>query len=521
MERIPQPHPVPRVARLPRIAIGGILHETNTFAPNPTTLGDFAERTHLAGAAMIDAGTGSHSALGGAIAAANGQATLVPTLFTSAMPGGPVTDATFASLAADLTGRIRQAHSPYPKLDGIVLLLHGAMVTGSDPDPEGTLLTRIRDIVGRHLPVAVVVDSHANLSQRMVDLADLIVGYQQYPHVDTWHRGHEAMTLCLELVRTGTRPITAFRKLPLLMPLVAQSTDPGMPLAPLLERADFWRTQPGIVSISVVPGFPYSDVPDAGASVIVHGAPGNSAQVAEIADDLAHSWWNLRDRFEIEATPLDDLPAEPPPGLTVLADIADNPGAGASSDSTHILHRFLDLGLGDAAFATIADSAAVTACHEAGIGALLDIGIGGRATSHSGNPAWATWRVDHLGNGIFTNEGPMATNAVSRIGRTATVRAGGISVILSERRAQALDPSVFRAGGIEPERCRWLVVKSSVHYRAAFRTMATTMIDVECPGLSPSNLRSLTYNRLRCPIVPLDAPDSPAVTVGERDRAHA
>ena len=231
----------------------------------------------------------------------------------------------------------------------------------------------------------------------------------------------------------------------------------------------------------------------------------DTGYAARVADELAGLWWQQMHAFDIAATPPDDLPSDPGPGITVLADIADNTGAGAPGDGTHLIRHFLDRKLGDAAFATIVDPEAVRACHEAGHGATLVIGIGGRATPNSGTPVEREWEIVHLGDGVFVNEGPMSHGAVSRIGRTATVRSGGISVILCERRAQALDPAVFRAGGILPDGCRWLVVKSSVHYRAAFRAMANNMIDVECPGLSTSHLRSLTYNRVRRPIVPLDA----------------
>jgi len=521
MEPFGSPRPA-RSSRLPRIAIGGILHETNTFAPGPTTLAAFGERTLLRGSEIVKAGSGSDSALGGAVDSAVGRARLVPTVFASAMPGGPVEDATFATLADDLLDRLRRANAGYPRLAGVVLLLHGAMVTESDDDPEGTLLERVRAIVGPDRPIAVSLDSHANITARMVAVSDLIVAYQTYPHVDTHDRGEEAMRACLEMADTGMRPMAAYRRLPLLMPLIAQGTAPDGPLAPLLAQAATFRADPGIASISIVPGFPFSDIPGAGGAVLAYAHPGPEASelTESAADALGETWWSLRDRFAIAATPLADLPDVIPPGVTVLADIADNPGAGGSSDSTHILRHAITQGWEGAAFATIADPEAVAACHAAGVGAAIDLAVGGKATRLSGEPGTATWTVDHLGDGVFVNEGAMAKGATSRIGRTATVRHGGISVILSERRAQALDPSVFRAGGIDPGRCRWLVVKSSVHYRASFTTLATTMIDIECPGLSTSHLRALPYNRVARPIAPLDADARlPAAQAG--DTLHA
>ena len=522
MHRHPPSGPI-RPARLPRIAIGGILHETNTFSPWRTTLPAFAERSLLRGTAMIDAAAGSDSALGGAVTAAAGRADLVPTLFASAMPGGSVTDETFAELAGDLFARLRRAQSGFPRLAGVVLLLHGAMVTGSDPDPEGTLLEKVRGIVGPGCPIAVVLDSNANVSRRMVDAADFLAAYQTYPHLDTSARGREAMEACLAMIEGAPPPVVAFRTLPLLMPLIAQSTAPDAPLGPVLARAAALRAEPGIASLSIVPGFPFSDVPDAGAAVLVHALdrPGGRGLAEEAADDLAALWWASRERFAMAATPLADVPLEPVPGVTVLADIADNPGAGGSSDSTHILHHFLANGVRDAAFATIVDPEAVAACHAAGAGAGIDLAVGGKATVQSGPPVEARWEIEHLGDGVFLNEGRMSHGARNRLGRTATVSTAGISVMLCERRTQALDPSMFRAGGIVPEQCRWLVVKSSVHYRASFAVLATRMIDVECPGLSPSRLQSLDYHRVPRPIVPLDAIPASATSPVNEETLHA
>ena len=509
--------------RLPRIAVGGILHETNTFAPRPTMLADFEERSFLLGQRMIDVAGGTDSALGGVIAAAQDRAVLVPTLFTSAMPGGRVTNDTFSMLSSDLLDRLRRADNSYPRLDGVVLLLHGAMVTETEDDPEGFLLGRVREIVGAACPIAVVLDSHANITRRMVQTADLIVGYGKYPHIDTWARGYDILIACLDMITGKERPVVAFRKLPLLMPLVSQSTDHGDPLTPVLERTAWWRSRREIASISIVPGFPYSDVPDAGAALLVYAwdFPGFREYADRAADELSELWWSGRGLYDLQAAPLEILFSERRTGTTVVADVADNPGAGAPCDSTHILCAFLDHGLEGAAFSTIVDPEAVAACHKAGKGATLDIGIGGKASRFSGEPVIANWQIDHLGDGTFANEGPMSNGAVSNIGRTATVRSQGISVILCERRAQTLDPAAFRAGGIEPEGCRWLVVKSSVHYRAAFRTLANKMIDVECPGLSTSNLRALTYNRVRRPIAPLDEMNDLALSRPGQDSARA
>ncbi|HYJ13175.1 MAG TPA: M81 family metallopeptidase [Thermomicrobiales bacterium] len=496
--------------RSPRIAIGGILHETNTFSPGVTTLDDFRHRTLLRGDDLLRAARGGPGAPGGALAAA-GDATILPLLLASATPGGPVTTETFESLAGDLTDRLRGHQRRWPGIDGVLLFLHGAMVTTTDDDPDGTLLLRIRELVGDRVPVMAVIDSHANISARMVDMTNGLFAYRDYPHTDTFERGMEAMRACLNLTGTTARTSTVSRRLPLLMPLLAQSTDAGSPFCPVVERAEWWRTQPGIESISLVPGFPFADVAGAGATVLVRARDQRLA--GDVADDLATQWWNLRGDFSVQGMALGDWNATPGNKPTVLAEISDNPGAGGTGDGTHLLRYLIDAGYERVACGALHDPAAVDACHRAGVGAVLPLAVGGRAHSSSGQPVTGAWTVVHLGDGSYTNEGAMSHGARGSLGRTATVVLGAVSVMLSAQRTQTLDPGVFRAGGIEPERCLWLAVKSSVHYRAGFRAVAGDLIDVECPGLSPSSLQSLEYQRVIRPIAPLDTEVSLSLTL--------
>ncbi len=495
---------VPSRRRQPRIAIGGILHETNTFAPFTTTLEDFRARVLLRGEGLLQALATGPGAAAGAFAAA-GEATVLPLLFASATPGGPVTAEAFAELADELLDRLRWGRRKWPGIDGVVLFLHGAMVTTSDPDPEGTLLHRIRAEVGSGIPVVAVIDSHANVTARMVAAADALVAYRAYPHTDTFARGQEAMRLCLQLVRSGDRLQVAWRKLPLMMPLLAQTTIGNAPFRPVVALADTWRDAPGITSVSLVPGFPYADTPAAGGSVLVYADEIERAAAA--VQDLADCWWQVRRAFAVRGVSLAAVPTTPDARPTVLAEISDNPGAGGAGDATHLLRHLLDGPFQHVALATLHDPAAVDACHAAGVGANLTLSLGGHAHPSSGSPITAEWTVAHLGDGNYVNEGGMSTGARGALGRTATVVRGTVSVILNQQRAQTLDPGVFRAGGVEPEHCQWLAVKSSVHYRAGFQALAGRMIDVESAGLSPSNLQSLEFARVMRPMVPLDDVD--------------
>jgi microcystin degradation protein MlrC len=492
-----------------RIAVGGIAHETNTFASAPTTLDDFRQRALLTGNALLMNAQGTDGALGGIIAAADGRAELLPTLFASATPSGMVTAATFATLRDGLLSRLRAHHRRYPGVDGVVLVLHGAMVVDGVDDAEGKLLRGVRDLVGDRCPVVVVVDFHANLSPAMVDAVDLVIPYRTYPHVDTCARGEVALGLCLDLIAGAVQPRTAWRSLPLLSPLPSQTTEGDGAFATLAAMANGLATRPGVLNVSLVPGFPYSDVPEAGASVLVTTDTDHDL-AGTLADELAARWWNERSAMQTAGVPLDRLdPALFRPtqeGPIVLADIADNPGAGAPGDSTGVLRHCFEHGYAGIALATLPDPGAVAACHAAGVGVTLRLAVGGKRSPWSGQPIERDWTIRHLGSGVFANRGPIGAGGTTRLGRTATVESAGITVMLCERRMQTLEPAAFEAGGIDPHRMNALVVKSSVHFRAGFRGVTRQMIDCEAPGLSTSHLHTLPYRHAPRPTPTREAP---------------
>ena len=508
MHRIP-PSPSGSRRFSPRIGVGGISHETNTFSPVPTTLDAFRARAYLIGDAVVQQGRGTRNALGGIIdAATEAGATLVPTLFASAMPGGVVSREAFEHLRDRLLDRLRPPYvGPLP-LSGVVLALHGAMVVEGEEDAEGVLLRDVRAAVGSDIPVVAVLDFHANVSPLMASAADLLLGYCTYPHVDTYERGQEAVEQVLALRKGRFRPATALRVVPLLAPLPAQRTTGPTPMGEVMRRAQDLRRQPGVMSVTVAGGFPYSDVPGAGLSVHV-ATDGDQALANQVADQVASSAWERRARFETRGLGPEEaidraLELAVPGRPVVLADVADNPGAGAAGDGTALLSHLLARGVTGAALGVIADAGTVAAAIAAGEGAIVRRGVGGQTDLRHGAPVEASWRVQAVSDGAFTNQGPMGRGGATRLGRTVVLEAGGVEVVVCERRVQALDPELFRAVGIDPTARRLLAVKSSVHFRAAFEPLAAAVLEVETPGLSSSDLHALPYQRVRRPIWPLD-----------------
>jgi microcystin degradation protein MlrC len=296
----------------------------------------------------------------------------------------------------------------------------------------------------------------------------------------------------------------------MLTPLTAQRTDGPTPLGALFARVHGLEAAPGVLAITLAPGFPYSDIRDAGMAILVttDNAPDLAAR---IADDLAADAWARRHDFAA-ATTLTSLPdaiaclATPSERPIVLADVADNPGAGGSGDGTAILDALLKARIPGAALASIADPLSVRRAQEVGRGNTGPFILGGKTDAHHGAPLTVPARVAWLGDITFVHRGPMGTGAQSRLGGGAMLEIGEppVRVIVTEHRTQVLDPEIFRVVGIVPEEQRVLVVKSSVHFRAAFAPLASQIIEVDSPGLASPNLHAFPYRKLRRPIWPLE-----------------
>ncbi|HYI15017.1 MAG TPA: M81 family metallopeptidase [Thermomicrobiales bacterium] len=496
-----------------RIAIGGVSHETNTFSSIPTDLAQFQRRTLLRGPALIQASRGVGNVLGGMVDTASDLGwQLVPLLFASATPSGKVRRGTFEMLANELVRGLSDARRDGP-LDGVLLALHGAMVAEAIEDADGELLRRVRRAVGPETPVAVVFDFHANLTPAIVEYTDLILGFETYPHIDTYQRGCEAVRL-LELLHLRViQPVHALRQVPMLISLPAQWSAPSMPMGKLMRMALQLKQAPGIVNVVLAGGFPYSDIRDAGLAVVVT-TDGNPELAARTADRIARAAWERREQFRPALTTLADAiqiarDGAPGSGPVVLADVADNPGAGGAGDGTAILAALLEARVEGAALAVITDLESVELAERIGAGNRGRFRLGGKIDRLHGPTLEVEARVRSIGEVAFTHRGPMGAGSRTRLGRTVVLEVGAagrppVEVIVCDHRLQVLDPELFRAVGIEPERRRVLVVKSSVHFRAAFEPLAGTIIAVDGPGLSAPDLTSFHYRRVRRPIWPLD-----------------
>ncbi len=485
-----------------RLFLAMMSHETNTFSNVPTDRAQFEARHLHYGGEILETFRGTGTCLGGMIdAALRTGATLLPSVAVSASPAGRVTGDIYRAVKERMLADLGTAG----RLDGVLLDLHGAMVPEGLDDGEGDVITAVRDLVGPDVPIAVTLDFHGNLSAAMVKQATLLHGYKTYPHVDMRERGAEAALRLLDVVAGRLRPTAAFRKPPMLPPLGNQGTARG-PMRRLYDLAGEMEQDPRVISVSVFAGFPFSDIPDAGLGIYV--ATENDQALAErLAEKLARVAWEHRLEFLHTALPVKEavakaLAAEGRP--IVLADMADNTGGGAAGDGTELLRELVRVGARSAVVACLWDPAAVRECAKAGVAARVTLEVGGKVDDRHGAPLSVTGTVRTLSDGRFVHKGPMMRGLPGRLGTTAVLDVDDVKVILISYRWQTLDPEMIRFVGLDPLAEKILVVKSTIHYRAAFEPIAKEIIEVDAPGLSSSNLARFTFKRIRRPIFPLD-----------------
>lgn len=477
-----------------RIGVLGFLHETNTFAPGLTELERFVEADAwpglTEGPALLAATRGMNLAISGFVAAAQAAGhEIVPLLWCSANPSGPVADDAYEAIALRIETLLGQAGS----LDALFLDLHGAMVTQSLDDAEGDLLRRLRRITGPRLPYVVALDFHAILTQAMVDQAQVMVAYRSYPHVDMAQTGERAAAM-LQRLLAGERFRVAWRKLDFLVSMPWQSTLGDEPAAQLMALARSLEHE-AVPEVQFMPGFPNSDTPGSGPAVLVYARTQDAAEQA--ASALAAAVNARRHRFSGRLhTPEEALASLAPSGRTILADTQDNPGGGASGDTTGMLRALIEDRTAGACVALLCDPAFAQIAHAQGVGAFFDAALGGRGFPGD-HPLAERFEVLALGDGQFTGTGPFYLGCRMSLGPMARVRTQGIDVLVSSRKQQAADQAMFHHLGTRAQDYRVLVLKSSVHFRADFAALAERILVTKAPGANTADLHDLHFRRLR------------------------
>jgi len=478
-----------------RIAIGGFLHESNTFAPLPAGRARFREGSLTYGPALAGAWGEAHHELGGFIRGATRFGyDIVPTAAAWATPAGPVADDFYEHLTDALVTGCRMA-----KPDGVLVALHGAMVTPKYPDADAETLRRLRAAVGPGVPIACTLDFHANVSPDMANSADVLVGYQTYPHVDQRECGLKAAELLTRAVKGEVRPVCAVAKPPMLIHLLGQATD-REPMKGLMAAARAAERRPGVLSVSVMAGFPYADVPDMGASVIAV-TDGDRGQARSVADEIAAMMWDVRDQLNVPCPQPEEavrraLASARTPVLLI---------GGSAGDGTVLLAELLRQRATGFVVVLYAPEA-VALAQAAGVGGTFEGSVGGAVDRMHGDPVPVRGTVRSLHDGKWVEvEARHGGRRENDQGPTAVIDLGdGNALVLDSLRTPPFSLGQLTSVGIDPAAARVIVVKAAVAYKAAYAPIAGEVIEVDTPGLTAINPARFRYARIRRPMFPLD-----------------
>jgi microcystin degradation protein MlrC len=401
-------------------------------------------------------------------------------------------------------------------LDAVYLDLHGAMVTEHLDDGEGEILRRVREVIGKDLPLLVSLDLHANVTPEMVEYADALIAYRTYPHVDMADTGRAAAKHLALLLKTKQKLAKAFRQLPFLIPISWQCTN-DQPAKGIYQKLAALQSE-SIPTLSFAPGFPAADFAHCGPSVFAYGRTQADADIA--VDKLAALIESHENDFDgriftsdegvRHAMELAKTASKP----IIIADTQDNPGAGGDSDTTGMLRALVRNNASRAAIGVIYDPASAKAAHAAGVGAIVTLALGGKSGIPGDAPYKETFIVENLSDGKFVAPGPYYGGRDMDMGPSAALRIGDVRVVVSSHKAQLADQSMYRYVGIEPTEQSILVNKSSVHFRADFEPIAEKLLICAAPGAMPADTAALPWTRLRpgIRIKPNGAPFSPATS---------
>jgi microcystin degradation protein MlrC len=492
------------------IFVAGFQHETNTFAPTKADWAAFEAGSGYPpasrGAAMLDLLGGGSMPMGGFIRAARErQHTLLPSIWAGASPSAHVTRSAFERIA-DAVLQDARSYLQHGGFDAVYLDLHGAAVADHVDDCEGELLERLRAVVGPGMPVVASLDLHANVTERMLRHASAMTAFREYPHTDMPQAGARALQM-LEVLTGGERWVTHAERLPFLLPLNAQCTLLE-PAASVMRRlAQLEREH--AVQLSFSMGFPAADFPECGPVVFGSGADARQVQGAVHAlhaDIVARrSQWALDLHAPDEAVEHALRLAMQADAPVVMADTQDNPGAGGDANTTGLLHALLRLGAGRrypgrVALGLLHDPQAAQAAFAAGVGAQIELGVGMAVPTFTGRasdePVHGRFRVVAINDGTVPLHGPMTAGGTVHLGPCACVEMNGVHVLLTTAKGQLLDLDLFRFLGIHPEQMKLLVVKSSVHFRAAFTPIASHILVAKAPGPMAADPADLPWKHL-------------------------
>ena len=483
--------------RIERVLVALVRQEGHSFVPGNTTLADFALNGIITGAAVLER-VGNREVDGYLDAAEELGVELVPLLDAKAQSGPPLDDATFEHLAGEICEGIREHRDA---IDGVMLGLHGAMVTEGTDDAEGEILSRVRAIVGREVPIAATFDLHAHMTRQMSAHADVVVGYQTCPHVDLRRTGKVAMQILIRMIRGQVRPVISQRKIPM-MTSSETHDDRLFPNREVIAAAREAEADSRVLAATVFCTQPWLDVPELGWTVVV--VTDDDAVLGQSrADAIARKAWDYRDHYLVEKVDVDQAidAALAGAGVFALSEGADSTTAGGLGDGNLLLRALLRRGVDIPCLVMVSDSAAADLCVRAGVGATITTKLGGGSNPAFYSPVEVTGTVRTLTDGRYVNH--YGGIRPVDMGPTALLKVGSISVMIPTHRPPMVDYEAYLSVGADPRRMCIVQPKSAGAYREYYEPIATC-IDIDVPGPAGSDLTALPFKRIPRPLWPWD-----------------
>lgn len=494
-----------------RVAVLGFLLESNNFSP-VTTEADYRRRCYLEGDEILEELKQDAPRTPSEILAFKKRMDehgvdweLIPCVVADAEPGGPIDQPFFEATLAKMRGYLQKAGP----LDGVYVASHGAMLATEDWDPDATMYAMVRDVIGPDVPLIATLDLHTNVSARMAELTDVLVSYLTNPHVDQRERAAESADIMTEMWG-GMKPQQVFIKVPIAAPTVTLLTAEG----PYADLISYGQTKAGgdILNVSITAGFIYSDSPKCGMSVIVSSR--NDASPAKaLAEDIAGRAWADRNRFKKELTSLEQAtkiavangldPAKP---QVIMADVADNPGGGASGNTTFVAKAFTDADVQGAFIGLMIDESVVAMAHETGMGGSFQANFNANGGTEFDDALSLSVTVEKLTDGNFVGRRGILRGRSVSLGKCALLRAGDVLIGVASHRKQCADPAMIEQFGLDIGELRTLVVKSRGHFRAGFDEYFSPdrVYEIDCKGLTSPVLSNFNWSDLVRPVYPLD-----------------
>jgi microcystin degradation protein MlrC len=483
-----------------RIAVGSFFVESNNLVDTRMNIDSFERNELRRGTEVLEASTG---VVGGILEVLRERrAEIVPLLVASAVPGGPLTSKCYRQLKSELLCGLEAALP----VDGVILALHGSATAEDVGDLEGDLLQSVRDLVTPAIPVVATLDTHAYVTDKMIQSSDALIAWETYPHKDTYTTGVRGVQMLLEILESKDKPVMVMARVPVLASGIHGHTDGPGPFADLMRLAKSHEGKEGVISTSVFLVHPYLDQPDMGGGALVISR-GDGGKAAAVAHDIAEVFWDRRFDLDPEVfTPAEAIAKgrKIDGGPILLVETADCSGGGAAGDSVATLKALLETKMPEPSLVPVVDPSAAEECHRIGTGKKVTINLGHKLDPKWGEPIEVTGTVVTLSDGGFRYSGGIWDGQWGDMGPTATLQVDAIQILITSNSTYDWADEQFRRMGMDTRRAKFIVVKNPMNHRWGYEGVYKERFILDTPGPTPATLTHIKYQRLQRPIYPLD-----------------